>query len=81
MAGLGTHHPKRFGRRRSTHHGVACVQAFVYNPEQLVGAARTTAVRAFGSAGTSSSRMAKQFPALSGYGIAQVQGCSVFGVL
>jgi hypothetical protein len=51
-----------------------CAQAFVYNPEQLVGAARTTAVKSFGSAGTSSSRMAKQFPALSGYGIAQVRG-------
>ena len=46
----------------------------MYNPEQLVGAARTTAVKSFGSAGTSSSRMAKQFPALSGYGIAQVRG-------
>ena len=48
------------------------MQAFVYNPEQLVGAARTAAVRSFGSAGTSTTRMAKQFPALSGYGIAQV---------
>lgn len=62
-----------------THYGAACAQAFVYNPEQLVGAARTTAVKSFGSAGTSSSRMAKQFPALSGYGIAQVLGAQALG--
>lgn len=49
------------------------MQAFVYNPEKLVGAARTAAVKSFGAAGASSSRMAKQFPALSGYGIAQVR--------
>lgn len=48
------------------------LQAFVYNPEALVGSARNAAVKTFGSSGSSSSRMAAQFPALSGYGIAQV---------
>ena len=48
------------------------LQAFVYNPNLLTGTAKTAAVKSFGAAGSSSSRMAKQFPALAGFGIAQV---------
>lgn len=46
-------------------------QAFVYNPALLTGTAKTAAIKTFGSAGSSSSRMAAQFPALSGFGLAQ----------
>lgn len=46
-------------------------EAFVYNPRLLTGAAGKAATKTFGPAGSSSSRMAQQFPALAGFGIAQ----------
>lgn len=46
-------------------------QAFVYNPTLLSGGQQQTGVKSFGAAGSSSSRMARQFPALAGFGIAQ----------
>jgi hypothetical protein len=41
-------------------------QAFVYNPTLLSGGQQQTGVKSFGAAGSSSSRMARQFPALAG---------------